>query len=179
VLGEKVSTPEGRALVERALKEGHRIGNHTFSHRVLGRLDAPAALEEIEQAEQALAFVEPPVRLFRPVGGGELGPHLLHPAAVEKLRRGAYTCVLWNCVPGDWRDPHGWLPRALAGCRNADWPLVVLHDVPTGAMAHLDDFLKTLVAEGFEITREFPPDCVPIVGGEVVRPLSLYLTAAR
>jgi peptidoglycan/xylan/chitin deacetylase (PgdA/CDA1 family) len=163
--------------VLRARREGHWIGNHTFSHRRLGGVDPRLAVEEIERAEKALAFFDPPVRLFRPVGGGELGPHLLQPAAVEKLVRDGYTCVLWNSVPGDWRDPDGWLVRGLADCQARDWSLVVLHDQPNGALPHLDTFLTALEAGDFEFTQEFPPDCVPIREGHAVLPLEPYLTA--
>jgi hypothetical protein len=34
--------------------------------------------------------------------------------------------------------------RALADCRSRPWTLVVLHDLPTGAMAHLDEFITRL-----------------------------------
>jgi peptidoglycan/xylan/chitin deacetylase (PgdA/CDA1 family) len=32
VVGNKLSTPEGRGLARRAHEEGHWIGNHTWSH---------------------------------------------------------------------------------------------------------------------------------------------------
>ncbi len=95
---------------------------------------------------------------------------------VEKLIAGLYTCVLWNSVPGDWHDPNGWLERALADCRSRPWTLVVLHDLPTGAMAHLDEFITRLESEGFRLVQEFPPDCVPIVDGRVVMPLEPYVS---
>jgi len=182
VMGRKAITPEGSMLVRRASAEGHWIGNHTFTHSTpLGRMDGAAALREFEQAEQALASIVPggldqPQRLFRPPGSGKLGKHLLNPAVVEKLKAGRYTCVLWNSVPRDWLDPDEWLGRALADCRSRDWKLVVLHDLPTGAMAHLEEFIATLQREGFELTQEFPPDCVPIVDGKVVFPLDAYVS---
>jgi peptidoglycan-N-acetylglucosamine deacetylase len=182
VLGEKASRPEGTALIRRAIDEGHWIGNHTFTHSApLGRLDRAAALREFEQAEQALAWIKPPWveaprRLFRPPGSGQLGRHLLHPVVVEKLIAGRYTCVLWNSVPGDWHDPDGWLDRALADCRSRPWTLMVLHDLPTGAMAHLDEFIARLQSEGFDLRQEFPSDCVPIVDGQVVLPLEPYVS---
>ena len=179
VLGRKAITPEGVAIIRRAIAEGHWIGNHTFTHSApLGRLDRADALREFEQAEQALAWITQPRRLFRPPGSGRLGRHLLHPAVVEKLIAGAYTCVLWNSVPGDFRDPDGWLERALADCRSRPWTLVVLHDLPNGAMAHLDEFITRLENEGFEFTQEFPPDCVPILDGQVVLPLEPYVSGA-
>jgi peptidoglycan-N-acetylglucosamine deacetylase len=177
VLGRKASTVEGAELIRRAISEGHWIGNHTFTHSTaLGRLDGPTASREFEQAEQTLRWIEQPHRLFRPPGSGQLGPHLLHPAVVERLIAGLYTCVLWNSVPGDWRDPDGWLERALADCRSRSWSLVVLHDLPTGAMLHLDEFVTRLENDGFDFSQEFPPDCVPILEGKVVLPLEPYVS---
>jgi peptidoglycan-N-acetylglucosamine deacetylase len=177
VMGRKAVTPEGAALVRRASAEGHWIGNHTFSHSApLGRMDAESAVHEFEQAEQALAWLQQPRKLFRPPGSGQLGKHLLNPAVVEKLKAGGYSCVLWNSVPGDWRDPEGWLERALADCKSRQWTLIVLHDLPNGAMAHLDDFITRLQRDGFEFTQEFPPDCVPILDGKVVLPLDPYIS---
>ncbi len=175
VVGRKAAA--GDALVRRARREGHFIGNHTFSHTTpLGELDREAALEEFDRAEEVLAWLDQPRRLFRPYArAGRQGPHLLHPAVLERLLDGNYWCVLWNCVPGDWRDPEGWVARALAGCRSREWSLVVLHDLPTGAMAHLDRFIRTLREEGFELTQDYPPDCVPIANGEIVQPLEPYV----
>ena len=175
VMGRKVAP--GRSIVQRARDEGHYIGNHTFTHTTpLGDLDGDEALREFEQTEEALRWLRQPKRLFRPFGGaGRLGRHLLHPALIEKLQEGAYTCVLWNCVPGDWRDPDGWVERALTGCRSREWTLVVLHDLPSGAMKHLDAFIGQLRNEGFELTQEYPPECVPIVDGEIRQPLDQYV----
>jgi peptidoglycan-N-acetylglucosamine deacetylase len=177
VLGRKAVTPEGAALVRRASEEGHWIGNHTFTHSApLGRLDCAAALDEFDQAERALAWLDQPRKLFRPPGSGQLGKHLLQPAIVERLKAGGYTCVLWNSVPRDWLDPEGWLERAMSDCQSRDWTLLVLHDLPTGAMAHLEEFLARLCDAGVELSQEFPPDCVPIVDGQVVLPLDAYVS---
>ena len=176
VMGRKAITPEGSALVRRASAEGHWIGNHTFSHSApLGRMDGAAALSEFEQAGQALAWLQQPQKLFRPPGSGQLGKHLLHPAVVERLKAEGYTCVLWNSVPGDFRDPEGWLDRAIADCQSRDWTLLVLHDLPNGAMDHLDEFIVRQQGAGFELTQEFPPDCLPILDGKVVLPLDPYV----
>jgi peptidoglycan/xylan/chitin deacetylase (PgdA/CDA1 family) len=177
VLGRKVSTPDGLDLARRASRERHWIGNHTWSH--VGRLGEgtrEVALHEFERTEEALSWLKQPVPLFRPRGGaGKLGRGLLHPAVVERLTLGGYSCVLWNSVPGDYRDPDGWMERALADCRTREWSLVVLHDLPNGAMRHLDSFLRKLREDGHELMREFPPDCTPIVRGKIVQPLDGFL----
>lgn len=176
VMGRKAVTPEGSPLVRRASREGHWIGNHTFAHSApLGRLDRAAALDDFEKAERALAWLPQPRRLFRPPGSGELGKHLLLPEVVERLQSGGYSCVLWNSVPRDWLDPEGWLERALSDCQSRAWTLLVLHDLPTGAMAHLEEFITRLERAGVELTQEFPPDCVPILDGKIVLPLDAYV----
>ena len=180
VLGRKVSTPAGLDLARRASREGHWIGNHTWSH--VGRLGEgtrEVALAEFERTEQALSWIDPkiqPVPLFRPRGGaGKLGRGLLHPAVVDRLKSSGYTCVLWNSVPGDYRDPDGWMDRALADIRTREWSLVVLHDLPNGAMLHLDAFLNGVRDDGHQFTQDFPPECTPIVRGEIVQPLDGFL----
>jgi peptidoglycan/xylan/chitin deacetylase (PgdA/CDA1 family) len=176
VLGQKVSEPAYARIARRAIEEGHRVGNHTFSHTTpLGNLSREAALDEFEHTEQALASLNFSQKLFRPYGGGgSLGPHLLHPAVVEKLEAGGYTCVLWNSVPGDWQHPDNWVERAMEDCHSRPWSLVVLHDLPTGAMAHLDRFIRQLLDEGMELTQEYPPDCVPILNGRIVSPIEQF-----
>jgi peptidoglycan/xylan/chitin deacetylase (PgdA/CDA1 family) len=176
VLGQNVSTPEGLELARRASREGHWIGNHTWSHAGrLGDATREVALQEFDRAEESLAWVQQPVPLFRPRGGaGRMGKGLLHPAVVDRLTAGGYTCVLWNCVPGDFRDPDGWMNRALADCRTRERSLVVLHDLPNGAMRHLDSFLRKLRDEGHQITQDFPPDCTPIVNGKVLQSLDEF-----
>lgn len=177
VLGEKLREPCNMALVIRAAEEGHWIGNHTFTHTMpLGDLDAETAVGEFEQTEQMLAPLRLKEKLFRPYGGGGgMGRNLLHPAVVEKLREKSYSCVLWNCVPGDWLNPGTWVQTATLDCRTRDWSLVVLHDLPTGAMERLDDFIERLKQEDFQITQEFPDDCVPIRNGRIVRGIDTYL----
>ena len=170
VCGKDVRDPARRALVERARDEGHSIGNHTMTHSVeLGATDDPGApANEIGAAQEILEGLADERRLFRPSGGGGvLGPRLLSPDAVQYLRAGGYTLVLWNSVPRDWEDPKGWPERALEDVARQPWTLVVLHDVPTGAMEQLPRFLDAVIRRGTEIVQDLPPACVPIACGEL------------
>lgn len=166
-IAQKLRDPERRALAERALGEGHRIGNHTLTHGApLGRRGAAEAVAEITEAEALLGPLNAH-RLFRPNGGGgALGPHLLNASALRHLREQAYTVVLWNAVPGDFRDPESWPDVALAQCRAMRGRvLLVLHDLPNGAMRQLDHFLGRLEAEGARFTPDFPTSCLALQGG--------------
>jgi peptidoglycan/xylan/chitin deacetylase (PgdA/CDA1 family) len=178
VIGEKLATPQGRALAERAYAEGHWIGNHSWSHSLpLGlRVERAVAAAKIGRKQEAIGALAHPQRLFRPFGGGgNLDRRLLNPAVVDYLVRGKFTCVLWNAIPRDWNDPDGWVERALAQCREQPWTLMVLYDLPNGAMRHLDDFLDRVGAMGGRLRQDFPPDCLPIVEGIIVRPIEYYV----
>ena len=180
VIGEKLADPARRALAARARAEGHWIGNHSLTHSVpLGERREPGGAEiEIGRTQQALGELAHPDRFFRPFGGGgRLDRCLLNREALDYLTAGGYTCVLWNCVPRDWEDPAGWVERALAECAARAWSLVVLHDLPTGAMLNLERFLDRVGDAGGAIVQEFPPQCVPIRRGGIILPIDDYVAA--
>ncbi len=166
VIGRKLAAHGGRDLVARARAEGHVVGNHTLTHSTpLGLLPHAESVAEIAETQTLLGPLAPE-RLFRPYGvQGRIGPHLLSPAARDHLRATGATCVLWNALPRDWLDPEGWVATALAQCEASPWPLMVLHDIPGGAMRHLPLFLDTLLAQGWRFTQHLPPDCLPIRAG--------------
>jgi peptidoglycan-N-acetylglucosamine deacetylase len=179
VVGEKLQDAARRALAQRAAAEGHWIGNHTFTHSVpLGQRTEPdVAEDEIERTQALIGDLAHANRLFRPFGGGgNLDQRLLKPSVVQHLVHGGYTCVLWNAIPRDWDDPEGWIGRALDQCVAQDWTLMVLHDLPTGAMRHLADFLDRVTARGARFRQDFPPGCVPIRCGEIVLPIDAYVS---
>lgn len=179
-IGEKLALPGRRALAERAKAEGHWIGNHTWTHSgPLGlRQHAGVAEQEIAETQNEIGPLAHASRFFRPQGGGgSIGPQLLSRDAVDVIQRQRLTCVLWNAIPGDWRDADGWVDRALEQCAAQPWTLMVLHDIPGGAMRHLDRFLAAVAEHNGRIRQDFPPDCVPIVEGTIVRPIDEYLTA--
>jgi peptidoglycan/xylan/chitin deacetylase (PgdA/CDA1 family) len=178
VIGQKLLSPAAWEAVSRAAELGHWIGNHTYTHSIpLGNLSGTTgAIDEISRTQELIGDMAHPDKLFRPFGGGgALGPHLLSPACFEYLQAGSYTCVLWNSVSRDWEDPDGWVKRALDDCRARTWTLVVLHDLDTGAMKHLDGFIQRLLAQNFEIVQDFPPDCVPLRAGKVMRSMENYV----
>ncbi|MBX2804248.1 MAG: polysaccharide deacetylase family protein [Myxococcales bacterium] len=168
VLGKHLATPGGRALAERVRDEGHRLGNHSYSHAVPLGLDrgADAVERELGRTHELLASIWHGPRWFRPFGGGgRLGPHLLSPAAVRWLVEHQHTCVLWNVVPGDWQDPEGWSARALHELGGHDDVVIVLHDSEPEAMQGLEYFVTRALDQGHAFDVGFPPSCTPIVAG--------------
>lgn len=99
VLGQRAENqPE---LVRRMIREGHEVGNHSYSHANYNRLKTPAQMEDIFRTNQIIESVSgQPVRLFRPPGG------YLSVAMVEKCRAAGLTIAYWTYQqdPKDWRN---------------------------------------------------------------------------
>ena len=175
VVGDRLRRPEGRAASERAFAEGHRIGGHTMTHSVpIGLLDSEETVREIDGTDQLMTDLRHPDRLWRPYGkGGVIDDSIVGPIGARLLVEGQYTCVLWTSVPLDWIEPDAWVERALADIETTAWSVVVLHDLPTGAMDHLPRFLDELHARGVEVRADTPDACTPIRRGAPTESIGL------
>ena len=172
-VGEKLATPAGRAAAARVVAAGHVVGGHTWSHSVpFGELDPGAVDRELDDTRRAVDDVGGDGAAYRPYGvGGHIDERLMSGHGAQRLRDGGFTCVLWNSVPGHCRDPVGSCAVALTDLGSRDWSVVVLHDLPDGAPARLDEFLRGAADLGAEFTTATPDECTPIRNG---RPTTSY-----
>lgn len=179
VVGNRLAA--ARAMSERAHAEGHWIGNHTWSHSspFRERGDADFVREEIERTQGAIGELAHPDRFFRPFGGQGRLDGALNGTAVRHLADGRYTCILWNAVPGDFKDFDGWPETALQQIEATPWPLVVLHDNNAVPMRHLDRFLGTVADRGYSFVQEFPDSCVAMRRGIATDVLAGVLTSEQ
>jgi peptidoglycan-N-acetylglucosamine deacetylase len=179
VVGKKLEMPGALELAAGAHAEGHWIGNHTYSHTMpLGRFtDEESSLVEIGRTSELIGPLAHTGRFFRPYGeGGILDTRILNARSVDYLCRHRYTCVTWNAVPRDWDDPDHWPATAMRQIEIQEHTLLVLHDLPTGAMDHLDDFIVQARQSGVLFRQEFPDDCILIRDGKVTQNIEPYIT---
>jgi peptidoglycan-N-acetylglucosamine deacetylase len=177
-VGQRLLFDGALAASARAVEEGHWLGNHTFSHSpALGLRPSPTlAQDEIGRTQEILGALATPGKLFRPSGGGgNLDKRLLTRSCYEFLLSEKYTCVLWHSVPGDLQGLD-WVARAFEHMQQRDWTLMVLHDIHNGAIGRLEEFLDRVRLEGVELRQDFPPECVPVVSGEPVRPMEPFIS---
>ena len=86
-------------LVRRIHREGHAIGNHSFSHPDLSRTTLAGMKGQIRRAEQSIeAVVGFRPRLVRPPYGEILTRQL------EWAKQAGYTVVNWDVDSSDWRQ---------------------------------------------------------------------------
>ncbi len=89
-----------KALVIQADREGHQIGNHTYSHERISGLSANQIIEELETVRtQIYQLTGKLVQISRPPGGR------LDKNSLEILKALKYSVVLWTHNGGDWKDP--------------------------------------------------------------------------
>ena len=125
------------ALLARIAREGHEIGNHTWSHRALPSLPWRTQWDEIGRCERAIGAGG--TRLLRPPYGRQTrGSHL-----AARLR--GYTVVAWSLAADDWgSDP----PEAIAERVNGrvrPGDIVLFHDGLVGSYGERVDGRATVV----------------------------------
>ncbi len=134
----------GAGFVERALADGHQIGNHMLEDQISARLPPEQFLDQLRRTDAALrraaAHRSPALRWFRPGGGW------FHRAMVKAVRAEGYRLVLGSVFPFDTNHPPLWFLRRflLAGVHPG--AIVVLHDRPDTIAATLAT-LRTVVPE--------------------------------
>lgn len=141
VLGEKLQTPTARAIIERARKEGHTIGNHSFDHSNLRTLSTTQVIEQIKQTENLiLECTGSGCDLFRPPYGAT-NSHIA--AALKTL---GYTQVLWNVDTMDWKykQQGAWVDYGLQQIKAREDSIVLMHDIHTSTVSHLETFIQKI-----------------------------------
>jgi peptidoglycan/xylan/chitin deacetylase (PgdA/CDA1 family) len=147
--GNHISGAE--SAVERILKGGHPIANHSFSHRKLGLCSSRIIQNEIWDTERIFQANHWTYhRLFRPPFGH------FRPGMISLLRSMNYRLVMWSIMPGDFRpmSPERLLARTLSKLKSGS--IIVLHDHSTESasmLAMLPKLLSEISARGFRCKR--------------------------
>ena len=132
-------------VVEAIHDQGHRIGNHTYTHASLPRLTASEMHAEIERTDRVLRPFLSSVKLFRfPFGD-------LNGAALQAVADAGYRPVGWNVDPRDWDvmyQPNGWVRRGLRQIRRQTSAVIVAHDGQPTTAEFLETFILQILALG-------------------------------
>lgn len=121
LLGENVEYyPQ---IAKRIKREGHMIGNHTYSHRHLNRLKPENILWQIERAEEAykkILALRP--KFFRPPYG-EAGRKVK-----DLARKKGYKLIAWDRCANDWENPPAKIITERIVSQARDRSIILLHD---------------------------------------------------
>ncbi len=143
VLGPRVRSQP--AVMSRMVSEGHEVGNHSWTHRNMSRLNDGVVLKEFQDTHQAVidaTGVAPKTQ--RPPYGA------MTTAQRAMLReRLGYPCIMWDVDPQDWRRPGSSVvsSRILSDTRNGS--IVILHDIHAPSVDAVPAVLDGLISRGF------------------------------
>lgn len=144
VIGQSISAhPE---VLRQTVADGHEIGNHTQTHRLLTQLGDDALRWEIEQCDRAIQSAAPcKVRTMRPPYGA------LHQRQRALIyHEFGYPTILWSVDPLDWKKPG---PSVVASriIRNTQPGAIVLaHDLHASTVSAMPQALDELLYQGYK-----------------------------
>jgi peptidoglycan/xylan/chitin deacetylase (PgdA/CDA1 family) len=144
VIGENLA--EHPEIVSRAAREGHEIGNHSWSHPNLGKMSDEAVRRQLRQTDDAIrqATGKRPTLMRPPYGSlSQRQKQWIHDEF-------GYRIVLWDVDPLDWKRPGPTVisHRILSETRPGS--IVLSHDIHPGTIEAMHDTLDQLEAKGFK-----------------------------
>ncbi len=135
------------AVSNRILESGSTIGNHTYTHPVLPKLDQAALSREIDLTSTVLTEVlkTPPV-LFRPPYGAA-NADILSEIQADKMKT-----VIWNVDSEDWADPvpNSVAQRVITEVEKQQHGIILFHDIHKVGLEALPVVIETLQADGYK-----------------------------
>jgi peptidoglycan/xylan/chitin deacetylase (PgdA/CDA1 family) len=144
VIGQNVA--EYPQILQRAAREGHEIGNHSWSHPYLGRMSDEAVRRELHRTDDAIKeAIGSRTTLMRPPYG----------SITQRQKRWinqefGYRIILWDVDPFDWKRPG---PNAVCNriVRNTRAGSIILsHDIHPGTIEAMPATFDQLEAKGFK-----------------------------
>jgi len=136
VIGKNLRSTSSRELAKKALKKGHLLGNHSYTHPNFSNIKFKTAKKEIEMTEKLIEKIHQEVKipqtkkLFRFPYNGEN-------RIVEKyLREEGYTLQRWDIDSNDWKyyskakEERLGLASILLNCKKAkNKDIILVHDI--------------------------------------------------
>ena len=125
-------------------KDGHEIGNHSWSHPFMDRLGDRSALQEVDRTTDVIFQVtgRPPVT-FRPPYGAFTRRQRTWLNAHRRL-----PTILWSVDPQDWRRPGAATVSNRILRASHQGAIILSHDIHRGTIDAMPQTLDGLTARG-------------------------------
>jgi peptidoglycan-N-acetylglucosamine deacetylase len=144
VIGENVA--EHPDIVARAAREGHEIGNHSWSHPNFAKLSAESVRSQLQRTDDAIknATGNRPTLMRPPYG-----------SVTEREKRWihdefGYRIILWDVDPYDWKRPGSAVVRNRILKETQPGSIVLSHDIHPGTIEAMPSTFDALEAKGFK-----------------------------
>ena len=141
-----VNVAEHPEIVARAAREGHEIGNHSWSHPNLAKMSDDAVRRQLRQTDDAIrtATGTRPTLLRPPYGSiSTRQKRWIHAEF-------GYRIILWDVDPLDWKRPGSVVVRSRIVNQTRAGSIVLSHDIHPGTIEAMPTTLDELEAKGFK-----------------------------
>ena len=128
--------------VKRMEALGCELGNHSYDHKELTKLDSSAIREEIEKVDELLTDL---------VGHGATVIRPPYGSINDKVREAVgRPMVLWSVDTLDWKtkDAYSALEEALVNVR--DGSIILMHDIYETSVEAVEMLVPELLAQGYQ-----------------------------
>src|SRR5438105_11293817 len=164
VVGQSAADHPG--ILRRAIREGHEIANHTWSHPYLGKMSDEGVRRELQKTDDAIfnAIGKRPTLLRPPYGS-------ITPRQKRWIHDDfGYRIIIWDVDPLDWKRPGPSVVcnRILKETRPGS--IVLAHDIHPGTIEAMPSTFDHLEARGLKfvtvselirMARSEPPKPAP------------------
>jgi peptidoglycan/xylan/chitin deacetylase (PgdA/CDA1 family) len=144
VIGKNAA--EHPEILQRAVREGHEIGNHSWSHPAFGKMSDDRVRAELQKTDDAIraALGGRPV-LMRP-------PYGSITARQKKWinEEFGYRTILWDVDPLDWKRPGPEVITRRIVSETRPGSIILSHDIHPGTIRAMPATLDQLQAKGFK-----------------------------
>ena len=133
-------------IVRRCVAEGHEIGNHSYTHRLLSKLSDSEIREDLARCRDAVgraAGIQP--RTLRPPYGG-----LLQRQREMVHAEFGYPTIMWNVDPLDWKRPGPSVVCSRILSHTTAGSIVLSHDLHAPTVDAMPSTLDGLLQRGFQ-----------------------------
>jgi len=144
VIGENVA--EHPEIVARAAREGHEIGNHSWSHPNFAKMSQENVRSQLQRTDDAIknATGKRPTLMRPPYGSlTDREKHWIHDEF-------GYEVILWDVDPYDWKRPGPAVVRNRILKETRPGSIVLSHDIHPGTIEAMPATLDALEAKGFK-----------------------------
>jgi peptidoglycan/xylan/chitin deacetylase (PgdA/CDA1 family) len=144
VLGQLVQ--EHPEIIQRAVAEGHEIGNHSWDHKALNKMGEGGLQHELTDTSAVISKASgKPVTLMRPPYGAT-NPRLNK--AIEKEY--GMKVILWSVDPLDWKRPGPQAVEQRILKETQPGSIILSHDIHPGTIEAMPATLDALLAKGYK-----------------------------
>ena len=147
VLGQNAERrPE---LIKRMLAEGHEVGNHSYSHADMRRLQPEEQLQEMRKTQKTLKALGAEALFFRPPYGSYTQD------TVEMAQDLGMTIMLWSMDSKDWKRHVSLLEELRSSPSDAPRSfglrgVLLFHDTHRRTVDEIPDIIDALIDAGCE-----------------------------